>query len=294
MKKIKSISVLLLIIFYQSNAQSTMILQPYGNMGEDVMIWDLAPDSNLVNEPQFHMAAWTWNSVPGVERSMLDFNLSLLPLNSTIIHADLSLYGNVGSGISHSILNGSNECKIQRITSLWNPATVTWNAQPSTDTINEVLIPPSTGPYDDYLNIDVTSLIQDLYNNLGVFQGLMIKLNTEVHYRRMIFKSADQTDTTRFPTLIINYSTVGINDIQASNTLLITSNSSAGKFFISLEKTITNGYVEIMNLLGESVFAEKIVNELKKEISVKNISSGIYFVKVFDGEKSYCKRLIVE
>jgi hypothetical protein len=293
-KKIKSLSVLLLIVFYQSNAQSTMTLQPYGNMGDDVLLWDLTPDSNIVNFAEFRMVAWTWNSVPGLERTMLDFNLGLLPANSIIIHADLSLYGNVGSSGSHSTLNGSNGCKIQRITSLWNPATVTWNTQPTSDTINEVLIPPSTGPYDDYLNIDVTSLIQDLYNNPGVFQGLMFKLSTEVHYRAMIFKTTDQTDTTRFPTLTINYSTVGINEIQSPNALLVFPSPSAGKFSVSLEKTITNGYVEIVNTLGESVFTEKIVNELKKEISVKNISNGIYFVKVFDGEKYYCKKIIIE
>ncbi len=30
------------------------------------------------------------------------------------------------------------------------------------------------------------------------------------------------------------------------------------------------------------------------EINLKNINSGVYFVKVFDGERSYCKKLIVE
>ena len=119
----QSYSFLLLIVFYQSNVQSSMTLQPYGNMGEDVMLWDLAPDSNLANDSEFRMVAWTWNSIPGIERTMLDFYLSLIPPNSTIIHADLSLYGNVGSTQTHSTINGSNECKIQRITSLWNPAT---------------------------------------------------------------------------------------------------------------------------------------------------------------------------
>ena len=297
MKKIIPISILLLIVFYQSNAQSTMTLQPYGNMGEDVLLWDLTPDSNIIDFAEFRMVAWTWNSVPGLERTLLDFNLGLLPPNSIINHADLSLYGNVGAIGTHSTLGGSNECIIQRITSLWNPSTVTWNTQPTSDSINEVLIPPSTGPYDDYLNIDVTALIQDLYNNPGVFQGLMFKLNTEVHYRAMIFKTTDQTDTTRFPTLTINYSTVGINEVQAPNTLLVFPSPSAGKFFVSLGKTISSGYVEIVNTLGVPInigITEKIVNESKTEINLKNISNGIYFVKVFDGEKYYCKKIIIE
>jgi len=298
-KKFKSLAVLLLLIFYQSNAQSSMTLHPHGNMGEDVMIWDLVPDSNMATWPQFKADAYTWNGTPGLERSLLDFNLNLLPPNSTIIHADLSLY--VDSTEAHSTLSGSNECRIQRITSLWNPAAVTWNTQPSTDSINEVLIPPSTGIYDDYLNIDVTALIQDLYNNPGVFQGLMIKLSTEIHYRRMVFESTDQPDTTRFPALTINYSTVGINEIQAPDALSIFPSPSTGKFFIALEKTINNGYVEIINTLGECVFRENIFNESKREINLKpacapgrDISGGIYFVKVFDGEKDCNKKIIIE
>lgn len=54
------------------------------------------------------------------------------------------------------------------------------------------------------------------------------------------------------------------------------------------------GNVEILNILGEKVFTENILNEPKKQINLKNISSGIYFVKVFDGEKYYCKKIIIE
>ena len=39
---------------------------------------------------------------------------------------------------------------------------------------------------------------------------------------------------------------------------------------------------------------KNIYNESREEINVKNISAGIYFVKVLDGEKSYCRKLIVE
>jgi uncharacterized delta-60 repeat protein len=55
-----------------------------------------------------------------------------------------------------------------------------------------------------------------------------------------------------------------------------------------------NGTVELWNVMGERVYTENISNESKKEIDIKNISNGIYFVKVFDGEKSYCKKLIIE
>ena len=50
----------------------------------------------------------------------------------------------------------------------------------------------------------------------------------------------------------------------------------------------------IMSIIGEKVFRINIFKESKKEINLNNISDGIYFMKVFDGEKSYCRKIIIE
>ncbi len=71
-------------------------------------------------------------------------------------------------------------------------------------------------------------------------------------------------------------------------------NPTKGSFIISLDGMLEGGKVEIKNLFGENVFIENILNESRKEINLKNIAQGIYFVKVFDREKYYCKKLIVE
>ncbi len=88
--------------------------------------------------------------------------------------------------------------------------------------------------------------------------------------------------------------TVSVNEITNGNSFLISPNPSNEKFIISFERTVIKGMVEILNVLGKNIFAENIFNESEKEISLKNTLSGIYFVKVFDGERSYCKKLIVE
>ncbi len=88
--------------------------------------------------------------------------------------------------------------------------------------------------------------------------------------------------------------TVGIKEIALDNSFRISPNPVAGNFIISFEEVIMKGSVEILNSLGTKVFIENISTEYKKEINLKNISQGIYFVKVFDGEKYYCKKLIVE
>jgi hypothetical protein len=93
---------------------------------------------------------------------------------------------------------------------------------------------------------------------------------------------------------------VGINEITSDNSFLISPNPSAGYFTISFEEKI-KGTIEISNTLGENVYAENIFNESTKEFKLNNIPGGIYFVKVFvysdstgNGEKHYCRKIIVE
>ncbi len=74
----------------------------------------------------------------------------------------------------------------------------------------------------------------------------------------------------------------------------ISPNPSPGKFTIRFAQYLSKGSIEIYSAIGKKVWNENIYNELKKEVHLKNISNGIYFVKVSDGEKSYCKKLIVE
>ncbi len=87
---------------------------------------------------------------------------------------------------------------------------------------------------------------------------------------------------------------VGINEITTENTFLISPNPSDGNFIISFNEVIKKGNVEISNTIGEKVFTENIFNESEKAINLNLISSGIYFVKVFDSEKSYCRKLIIK
>ncbi|MFI5219276.1 MAG: T9SS type A sorting domain-containing protein [Bacteroidia bacterium] len=89
-------------------------------------------------------------------------------------------------------------------------------------------------------------------------------------------------------------SAVGVNEISTAHAFFVSPNPTQGNFVIAFEGTITKGNIAIINILGESIFTGNISNESKREINLKNISSGIYFIKVFDGEKSYCKKLIVE
>ncbi len=88
--------------------------------------------------------------------------------------------------------------------------------------------------------------------------------------------------------------TVGLNEITKVHSFLIFPNPSPGSFIISFDGDVLNGNVAILNILGEKVFAQNIFNESKTEIKVENILPGVYFVKVFDGEKYYSRKIIIE
>ena len=71
-------------------------------------------------------------------------------------------------------------------------------------------------------------------------------------------------------------------------------NSGTFTIAINLPSNISTAQLEIYNEMQQKVFEETIFNTSSKEIHLKNSSTGIYFVKVFDGEKQYFKKLIIK
>lgn len=88
---------------------------------------------------------------------------------------------------------------------------------------------------------------------------------------------------------------LSIEDVSYNDSyLLIRPNPANGNFNISMKKIIISGRLEIVNSIGEIIHSEIIFNQSEKEVNLGKVAEGIYFVKVFDGNKSYCKKLIVQ
>jgi hypothetical protein len=89
----------------------------------------------------------------------------------------------------------------------------------------------------------------------------------------------------------------GVNESEPDdNFFSVYPNPSSGTFNIHVEWSKFGKFVsfEICNIFGEKVYEEILTSPYSKEIHLKNISSGIYFVKVSDETKSYIKKLIVQ
>ncbi len=87
---------------------------------------------------------------------------------------------------------------------------------------------------------------------------------------------------------------IGLNEFRNEDDFIIYPQPSNGVITLSFENLIINGNILIINALGENVYSERIFNETKKEIDLQNISSGIYFIKVLNGNSTYLKKLIME
>lgn len=84
-----------------------------------------------------------------------------------------------------------------------------------------------------------------------------------------------------------------IAEYDAAKAFKIFPNPFAFQTKLTFDKEQKNSYITITTILGEKM---QTFNFNGKELTIgsEQLRNGIYFVKVFDGEKSYCKKLIVE
>ncbi len=164
----------------------------------------LWPSTNYFGFEDFIAISWTNQSNPGTDRSFMQFDFSGIPGNATIDSALLSLYWYVSaSNIGHSTMSGSNISFLQRCIAPWSAHTVTWNNQPAVTATNEVVLPMTSNDTEDYPNINILPLVQDMMalgNN-----GFAFRLATESYYRSMLFASSYVADSSLRPRLRIVY-----------------------------------------------------------------------------------------
>ena len=157
---------------------------------------------------KFHVFKWTYQGTPMAGRSLMDFDLGQIPSNATILNASLSLFGTGDPELDlgeHSTRSGSNASYLERIISPWDESTVTWNNQPTTTTTNRISLPETTSSDQDFLDVDITALVEDMMADSANSHGFMMRLQTEVHYRNLSFYTSDYEDATKHPKLEITY-----------------------------------------------------------------------------------------
>ena len=186
------------------HAQQTIELRPGASCGKDVYLRSLSPSTNYGNHPDISAHAWTNGGNLVIVRGLFEFDLTQIPLGATIQGAYLSLYSynSPGNG-SHSTGALSNEATLRRVTGSWQENTVNWSNQPLTTGINEITLAASTASIQDYINIDVKDMVQDMINSPATSHGFLFSQVTEQIYRRMLFASSDNSNSNLHPKLVI-------------------------------------------------------------------------------------------
>ena len=172
----------------------------------DGMVSSLNNDKNYANNEILYVSTWTNDLVTDIRRSFIYFDLSVLPSNIDITNALLWLY-NPNDGISeheHSQLTGSNEIVIAPISSDWKRETLNWNNQPSYSLKNSIEI-NSTINGTQNIQVNVTNLINEEYQNQADYFGMILRLKNEVFYRRVCFASMENDQVDLRPKLKIAY-----------------------------------------------------------------------------------------
>lgn len=227
----------------------------------------------------------------------------MIPTNAVISSASLDLYANPapvnGNGIA---MQGANESVLQRVTSSWSGINVTFNTSPATTGVNEVVLPQSSSASQDYLGIDVTSLVTDMVVNPSSSFGFLLKLQNETPFTSMIFASADYPDTTLHPHLSVCYSIPNaIDELNpADQSILVSPNPIANQdlnFTIALVKQ-ENLIISLMDYQGKLVKVIQYphtaagLNQIYLNDFFANLSSSAYILKVSTKTKESFAKII--
>lgn len=279
-----------------TKAKESCISLRAGASGKDAFLYERLSNTNYGAHVDFAAMAWTHQGAETQVRSLIGFDLSSIPSNAVIDSAKLSLYSynSPGNG-SHSDRSGSNEAVLRRVTGAWSEDSVTWDNQPTTTDSNQVKLEASTNAIQDYLNINVTKLIQDMVADPNGNHGFLLKLVTEQYYRSLIFASGDNSDSTLHPKLDICYSLVTKAATINSNNegMNLYPNPTSSSFSIEIAGLDNNVFrIDIINSMGKLVTSKSEVANYSS-IDVSHYSNGLYFVRVyFDGTVSTKKLLV--
>lgn len=273
------------LISVTSHAQVTVTFQPNGTVGKDATIQSESSNAgnNFGTSDHYEAAAWTYSGNQGVVRSLLDFTeLSTIPANSTIMDARLSLYAMDQAPWQHS---GANDAWIERITDSWSESTVTWNNQPATTTTNRISLSQSSSGSQNYLNIDMTQLVQDMINQPSSSHGFLIKLKTEMVYRRMGFGSSDHTNPNLRPQLSVTYiaSSVGLNEFEGSAEILCYPNPASDLITIKTSEGMAGASFYLADQLGR-VVKTGVLEAGMTTLRTDDLNAGTYILTA-EGQK---------
>jgi hypothetical protein len=288
------------------NAQTTLVLAP--NHDTQVGYHDNFNSANTNYNSTPYCSAFSQPGAAGgvnTSRTLLQFDLSSIPVNATVLGAFLTLSASGPTGIGDVGQVGStgqNASKLYRITSSWNDNTVTWNTQPSFTTMNAAPLAQSTYSLENYININVTALVQDMVADPANSFGFLLKVDNETPSRGLCFYGGLVSQQDKRPQLVVIYGDcgqIGIDEVSGDDgNLRLTPNMTSPGSTIELNlggKFSGNANVLLYDALGQIVLT-RIVSAWPFSMTVPGMAPGTYSWKVVNqaGNPLGSARMVVQ
>jgi hypothetical protein len=155
----------------------------------------------------------------------------------------------------------------------------------------------STTSSQSYLNIDITSLMQDIWANPTTSYGIGMRQVVEQTYRSMKFGSSDNPDSALWPKLYICYSmpAAGIHEHENNSALAIYPNPANDFLTIKTENSkMQLNEIRVFDAQGKMVM-NQIVNagEASVVLDISSLANGIYFVQGIAENEVMNKKVLV-
>jgi len=278
-------------------SDSAYAIQPDDESGKDAFVSSVG--STLKDNNQNLVASvWEYDEGWGVVRSFLDFDLSQFNIETPITLAELSLFHDPNAIVEGHINNGgSNELLLSRITESWNEDNISWENQPSVSTENIVRLPSSNIANQDFMDIDVTSLILDMIASKNESHGFMLSLNNESEFgynRNVVFASSNHAIPELRPRLVIytKNSTGYIETPDLTSQVLIYPNPGNGDFKVAISNNQAPVKYRVVDSFGQLI---RVGTALETEFSLDLTlqPSGIYYLTLIVNDVGITKKLVV-
>jgi len=239
-------------IFFFSIGQTTITFKPETDCGKDAVIvnsptWNNGgtPISNpSPNSKWLRIEAWTAFSNGSPEhdhRSLVQFEELKTITNINLTNATLKLYAYPDFPYANGGQAEVNDIEIFRIIEPWVEDQVSWANQPAVDDNVSAIIPQNNNY--DFIEVDVTELVQAMLDNPTESFGFLLKQIDESPYGSMNFASSDYPDYERAPELIIEGENIEYVDYPtdiflASDTTLCTGEG----LILNVQNDLANSY----------------------------------------------------
>ena len=252
-------------------------------------------DYNTANQNFGNAAFIASFQIPGyhfgvnTNRGLMAFDLSSIPVGSTIISAKLNLYAYTDFTVA--VLQnghcGNNQSKLSRITGNWSESMVTWNSQPTVSNVNEILLNQSSATNQDYLNINVANLVQDMVNNPTTSFGFRLALVDEVVTSSLAFCSKEFANSAKRPSLLVEYRlpSSSVSEFKYAQ-FAMSPNPVENILHISFPNVAQNRLITCIDVQGKQVLQVNGENQ-EIELDLSSMASGIYTIFVEESSAVY-------